>query len=277
MKRPPATGGSGRAPRRAAALLAAALSLGLCACWGEAPTFGDDLQAAREAAAARQWTQAERLLGRHLRNERDPESRWKAWNELLVVINAGGADPRASFDYLEAMLEEFADDDARCRDILMRMGLLADRLRLHARAAEIWSSWLGVPGAQESPDAVLAHRRLAAAFFAQRRFDASEEVLEQCLSLPAGDEAKSLCAYDLADQNLARGRLEAAADLARQLVDDGQEPKTRALAGFVLADALEQLGDGAGALAQFEGIRDIYPNAEVVENRIRRLRKKMKK
>lgn len=273
----PATTGAGRALRRVAVFLSAALSLGLCACWGEAPTFGDDLQAAREAAADRQWTQAERLLGRHLRNERDPESRWKAWNELLVVINAGGADPRASFDYLEAMLEEFADDDARCRDILMRMGLLADRLRLHARAAEIWSSWLGVAGAQDSEDAVLVHRRLAAAFFVQRRFDASEEVLEQCLSLPAGDEAKSLCTYDLADQNLARGRWETAANLARQIVDDGQEPKTRALAGFVLADALEQLGDGAGALAQFEGIRESYPNADVVENRILRLRKKMKK
>ena len=94
----------------------------LCAC--RAPVEdGDDLQAARTAMAERQWSRAERLLGRYLREERKPEQRWQAWIALLTVLEAGG-DTRTSLDYLDAMREEFADDDARSREILFRIGRL---------------------------------------------------------------------------------------------------------------------------------------------------------
>ena len=80
----------------------------------------------------------------------------------------------------------------------------------------------------------------------------------------------------LADQYLARGSWNEAADLARQIVDDEPQGELRALAGFVLGDALEQLGKTDEALTQFEAIRDIYPNPGVIDNRIAYLKKKMK-
>jgi TolA-binding protein len=53
----------------------------------------------------------------------------------------------------------------------------------------------------------------------------------------------------------------------------GAEKDLKALAGFMLGDALEQQGKMAEALAAFEAVRETYPNELVVETRIRQLRK----
>ena len=253
-------------------LCCVALLLGAC----RAPLDdGDDLQAAREAIAERQWSRAERLLGRYLREAREPEERWQAWLAMLTVLNVGG-DMRTNLDYLDAMLEEFADDDAKSREILRRIGTLNERLRRYDRAADTWIAYLNVPGL--TPDeSLFGYRRLGAVLFHLRRFEAAEEALQQCLALPLADEAKSMCTYDLADQYLARGSWNEAADLARQIVDDEPQGELRALAGFVLGDALEQLGKTDEALTQFEAIRDIYPNPGVIDNRIAYLKKNRKK
>lgn len=251
-----------------AGVLCCMLLLGAC----RAPLEdGDDLQAARTAIAERQWSRAERLLGRYLRDERNPDLRWQAWNALLTVLEAGG-DPRTNLDYLDAMLEEFADDDARSREILLRIGRLNERLRRYDRAADTWIAYLNVAGLPPE-ESLYGYRRLGAMLFHLRRFEAAEEALQQCLALPLPDEAKSMCTYDLADQYLARGSWNEAADLARQIVDDEPQGELRALAGFVLGDALEQLGRNDEALKQFEAIRDLYPNPGVIDNRIVYLKK----
>ena len=192
-----------------AGVLCCVLLLGAC----RAPLEdGDDLQAARTAIAERQWSRAERLLGRYLRDERKPELRWQAWNALLTVLEAGG-DPRTNLDYLDAMLEEFADDDAKSREILLRIGRLNERLRRYDRAADTWIAYLNVAGLPPE-DSLYGYRRLGAMLFHLRRFEAAEEALQQCLALPLPDEAKSMCTYDLADQYLARGSWNEAADTA---------------------------------------------------------------
>ena len=48
--------------------------------------------------------------------------------------------------YLDAMLEEFADDDAKSREILLRIGRLNERLRRYDRAADTWIAYLNVAG-----------------------------------------------------------------------------------------------------------------------------------
>ena len=148
-----------------AGVLCCALLLGAC----RAPLEdGDDLQAARTAIAERQWSRAERLLGRYLRDERKPELRWQAWNALLTVLEAGG-DPRTNLDYLDAMLEEFADDDAKSREILLRIGRLNERLRRYDRAADTWIAYLNVAGLPPE-DSLYGYRRLGAMLFHLRRF-----------------------------------------------------------------------------------------------------------
>lgn len=101
---------------RSCLLLAAPGSLGRLATGCEQDALlTDDLGAARAAMAERNWPLAERLLERYLREERNPDQRWEAWQQLLSVVNSANPEARATLEYLEVMLAEFADDDAAPR------------------------------------------------------------------------------------------------------------------------------------------------------------------
>lgn len=241
----------------------------------ERSPLGDDLSEARSAVAAHEWTRAERLLERFLREADDSDKRWEAWQLLLTVANGTGVTARVQLDYLDTMLEEFADSDARCKDILWRMGQLVERQRRHERAVDIWSAYLDLEGLS-AQDSVEGYRHLAAMNFRLHRYEAAEDALQQCLALPVDEKAKLNCMYDLADQNAARERWQEAADLSQQILDSDPGDRLRPLTLFLLGDALEQLGRPEEALAQFELCREGYPNADVVENRIAYLKKKMK-
>ena len=264
--------------RRLALAVAFCFCLGLAGCESQV-LQGDDLSQAREAVAQRQWSLAERLLERYLREAQDSQSvddRWEAWQQLLLVVNAAGQEPRASLEYLETMLEEYMDDDARSAVVLRRMAEVNESLHRHDRAVDLWNVYIGLGGL--GPEQVLdGHRRLAAMQFSLRRFDAGEDTLQQCLGLPLPDHDKIMCMYDLADQNMARERWQDVADLSQQILDSDPDQHLRGLAGYLLADALEQLGKGTEALKQFELARDAYPNPSVIDNRIAHLRKKLKK
>lgn len=240
---------------------------------------GDDLSQAREAVSQRQWSLAERLLERYLReaqDSQDADSRWEAWQQLLVVVNAAGQEPRASLEYLETMLEEYMDDDARSAVILQRMAEVNENLHRYERAVDIWNAYIGL-GGLSAQQVLEGYRRLAAMQFSLRRFDAGEDTLQLCLALPLPDHDKIMCMYDLADQNMARERWQDVADLSQQMLDSDPDQNVRGMAGYLMADALEQLGKSSEALKQFELARDAYPNPSVIDNRIAHLRKKLKK
>lgn len=267
---------SSRAWWRAALLclcLCAVCLLGGCS---DNSLMGDDLTAARAAVTRRDWPLAERLLERYLRETQDPDQRWEAWQQLLAVLGASGPEGRASLEYLDTMLEEFSDDDARSAVILKRLGELNEALRRHVRAVEVWTAYIGLGGLTPE-QSVEGYRRLAAMQFNLRRFEAGEETLRECLALPLPDHDKIMCMYDLADQNMARERWQEVADLSQQILDSDPDKELRGLTGYLLADALEQLGRVAEALKQFELARDEYPNPSVIDNRIAYLRKKLKK
>ena len=240
-------------------LLPTALVLWACLAVGceQNALLADDLSAARTAVAERNWPLAERLLERCLREEQSPDKRWEAWQQLLTVVNSANPEARATLDYLEAMLAEYADDDARVKLVLERMGRLNESLRRYERAADAWSAYIGLAGLTPR-ETVEGYRHLASVQFSQRRFEAGEETLQQCL-------------------NMARERWQEVADLCQQILDSGPDKELRGLSGYLLGDALEQLGKGAEALKQFELARDEYPNPSVMDNRIAHLRNKLKK
>ena len=262
-------------------VLALALGAPLAGC-DRAQILADDLADARAAVAERDWPLAERLLERYLREEKPAdrygagaEGRWEAWQLLLQVLNSASPESRASLEVLAAMRAEYEDDDMRMADILERMGLACESLRRYGQAAEAWSAYTGLAGIGGARR-VEGFRHLAAMQFSQRRFEAGEESLAQCLALPLPDHDKVRCMLDLADQNMARERWQEVADLCQQILDSGPDTEVRGLAGYLLADALEQLGRPAEALRQFEQARDAYPNPAVMDNRIAHLRKTLK-
>ena len=238
--------------------------------------LSDDLLLARRAIADRNWSLAERLLERYLAHEQDVDKRWEAWQELLVVTRSSSIKKRITLEILDSMLAEFADDDGRAKVVLESMGLITESLKNHGRAADVWSTYIGLGGLLPS-ELVEGYRHLATAQFAQRHFDAGEETLAQCMALPAADKEKLLCAYDLADYQMARQRPQEVSDLCQQILDSEPDKELRGMAGYLLGDALEQLGRQGEALHQFEFAKQDYPNPLVIENRIAYLRSVMKK
>lgn len=68
------------------------------------------------------------------------------------------------------------------------------------------------------------------------------------------------------------GRFVPAVKFYRQAQQQSRDPALTAEAGFGIATSLEEAGDLAGALAQFELVRSSYPNPGLVEQRIARAR-----
>lgn len=236
----------------------------------------DDITAAREAYAERNLTLAERLLERYLRDERDPEKRWEAWHLLLNTVNANNQEARVSLEFLEAMLIEYEDNEEKLAVILPMIGKYNKMLRHYDRAADAWSAYVDM-GLLNDADRVEGYRNLAAMQFGQRHFEAGEDTLQQCLALPVPDHDKITCMLDLAEENMARERWQEVADLCQQIFDSEPDDKIFGIAGYLRGDALEQMGDEKGALAQFEKARDRYPNPAVMDNRIKHLRKNLGK
>lgn len=237
---------------------------------------GDDLEAANRAYIERNLTLTERLLERYLREEKDPDKRWEAWSLLLQTVNANNQEARVSLEFLDAMLDEYENDQARLPSILADMGKFNELLHHYNRAADAWSAYVELAEISDA-ERVEAYRKLAAMQFVQRHFEAGEETLQQCLALPLADHDKISCMLDLADANMTRERWEEVDNLCQQIFDSEPDASIYGMAGYLRGDALEQMGHEKEAIAQFEAVREAYPNPAVIENRIAHLQKNFKK
>lgn len=252
------------------------IAIGLMAACRLEELGGDDLEAANKAYVERNLTLTERLLERYLRGEKDPEKRWEAWILLLQTVNTNNQQARVSLEFLEAMLDEYENDQEKLPVILSRMGKFNEMLRHYDRAADAWSAYVELGDIEEN-ERVEAYRHLAAMQFAQRHFEAGEETLQQCLALPIADHDKITCMLDLADENMTRERWEEVADLCQQIFDSDPDSSIYGIAGYLRGDALEQMGQEKEAMAQFEAVRTLYPNPGVIDNRIEHLKNNIKK
>ncbi len=235
----------------------------------------NDLDEARAAMQRRDWPAAERILERALRSEEDPQLRWEAWIRLVDIQARINLNQRAAFGHLEAMLQEFSHDPGKLKIILERLGDFHESRGHTAQALGVWTRYAEL-GNLTDREAADAQRRMGNLHFRQRRFDLAEEALQTCLALPVEEGFRAWCLYDLAQANMAREEMDDARDQAAQVLGMKIDDQLRGLAGFLLADVLEQQGRRAEALARFEDVRALYPNEMVVDNRIAHLKKKLK-
>ena len=256
-------------------LLCLAICLVMAACDGRVE-LADDLTAALQAQAERNWPLAERLLQRFLRTGQDQEKRWEAWQTLVEVINAETQEPRETLEFLEVMLQEFVDDEEKCRSILEQTARLNERLGRYDRAADAWSAYLdlSVLGADDMAD---GYRNLARMQMRQRHFESAEVTLGQCLVLADAAPQVLYCMYDLADLHAGRENWKETANLCQQVLENRPPRELQGLVSYLWGDALEQLGQFEAAMKQFEAARECYPNPPVIESRIVSLRKKIRK
>lgn len=243
----------------------------LAGCKSETPP--DEMADARKAVAERRYSEAEKLLERYLRENHEGTERWEAWQRLVQITLDVRGDDKASMELLEAMYLEFGMDGDKAREVLLLLGGLLEASRRWERAADVWRKLMEVPDLTDDENA-RAHLHLARIHARRREFGIAEDVLRQCLELKAAETLRAQCLYDLADVQISTEHFARGADLARQVLGmPGADKELKALAGFLLGDALEQQGKTAEALAMFESVRATYPNEMVVDARIRLLRK----
>jgi len=258
-----------------AACAACALLMLACAvACDRVPLYMNDLDEAKAAISQRDWPRAERLLERHLRAEENPQQRWEAWMRLVDIYSRINLDQAGALGQLEAMLQEFSRDAAKEKLILARLGELHENLGHISQAVAAWERYAAL-GNLTDQEAARVQRVLGNLHFRQRRFDLAEDALQTCQALPVEEAFRAWCLYDLALANMARDELDDARDQAIQVLSMKVDDQLRGLAGFLLADVLEQQGLRAEALRRFESVRGLYPNEMAIDNRIIYLKKKL--
>ena len=239
------------------------------------PLKTNDLDEAKAAISQRDWPRAERLLERYLRTQEGAQQRWEAWVLLVDIYSRINLDPNGAVGQLEAMLQEFSRDTAIKKLILARLGALHESLGHTSQAVAVWGRYADL-GNLTDQETASVQRALGNLHFRQRRFDLAEEALQTCQALPVEEAFRAWCLYDLALANMARDELDDAHDQALQVLSMKVDDQLRGLAGFLLADVLEQQGSGAEALRHFEAVRGLYPNDMVIDNRIAYLQSKLR-
>lgn len=235
----------------------------------------DDFAKAKIEIQNSNWTEAERLLSRYLKEPDNTDLRWEAWNELINIINRAGSEPIITLEYLAAMLYEFEADKKKYKNILYKMGLLNEDIWLYDRAADVWLRYINLEDLN-GEEAVNVHRRLAKIYYLSKLFESAEDILNNCLALNAPANMVAYCMYDLAELNVAQQRFVEASDLSIQILDMEIDNKVKYLTLFLLADSLEQQEKYVESLSYFEQSKDIYPNVTVVIKRIEYLQEKIK-
>jgi tetratricopeptide (TPR) repeat protein len=239
------------------------------------PLQANDLDEAKAAISQRDWPRAERLLERFLRDEEAPPQRWEAWMRLVDIYSRINLDQNGAVGQLETMLQEFSRDEAKKKLILARLGELHESLGHVRQAVSVWGRYAAL-GNLTDQEAASVQRALGNLHFRQRRFDLAAEALQTCQALPVEESFRAWCLYDLALANMARDELDDAQEQAIQVLSMKVDDQLRGLAGFLLADVLEQQGLRAEALDRFESVRGLYPNDMVIDNRIAYLKKKLR-
>ncbi len=129
-------------------------------------------------------------------------------------------------------------------------------------------------GGEEGDRAQLA---VARCYFKMGDFDQARGEYEIHLEWYPGSPRRDRALAGAANSHYVVRAFQSAIRYYRQVIEVSDDPKLRAEAGFGIASCLEEAGDLRGALAAFAKVRRDYPNPELVEQRLDRLRKRLEK
>jgi tetratricopeptide (TPR) repeat protein len=218
------------------------------------------------------FMEAERLFERYLRGNPAGKDRWEVWNELVQLALNARHDRNAAIELLRAMQQEYEFQPEYRRVVQDKLAHQYEQARYYDGSVELWSALIKDP---ETPSIQKGDslRNLARIYLRRLEFELAKEVLAVCMELDIPQSAKSDCQYDLANLYMIMENMDSGIKELRNLLEqEGVNDDKRVLAIFILADALEQLGNKESALGLFEIIRFSYPNPRVVELRIEYLK-----
>ena len=248
----------------------------LTACEGEPQKPADELYEARQSFSRKEFLDAERQYERYLQQNPEGPQRWEAWERLVDIALSIREDQRLATDILEAMALEYSEDQERGKESLERLGQVYESGHRWDQALSAWRRLLVFPGVSQAEQGGL-HLKLAKIYQLRGQNDLAAASLRSCLDMKTGPEVNASCLYELAQVFMMNEQGEQAKIYLTELGKMPEAPlEIKVLGAFALADFEEEQGNFQKSLDIFESIKDIYPNPDAVEARIKGLRQKVK-
>lgn len=251
----------------AALLLAAALALAGC---GQGGPVGPalDLSIARDAYAGGYFLEAETAYERYLQADPQGKHRLEAWTRLVEIASGVKGDLGKAVTLLETATLEYGGRPEANWPLLFRLGELYELQGQRRKAVETWGRCQDTSGGDVAK-AVQAQMRMAVANRAMGKHDLAVDLLTQCVDQAKDVESKSRAMYELAQTYglswqwaRARGILEGILAL------DKAPQEVKVMSAFLLADAYEAEHNIPKAREILTGLKDTYPNPEVIMARL---------
>ena len=213
----------------------------------------------------------------YLRHSLGNANRWEVWNRMLQICLQREVDRELGVRILEAMAEEFVDDSARLRMVLLHQAEEEEKLQRLTEAAGTLGRLLALPDTSGGEIAEYSSR-LGNVRFLQRDFPAAEAALKACVERLLPGLTAIRCLHELGALYRVQEKLEEAEETMQRVLDiPGISEEVRGRVVFELADVEYQFGRYDEARRLFESIRTAYPNPLVIEVRLRMLEDRQKK
>ncbi len=237
--------------------------------WGARRAFENAEAAWADGDYRRAATLFREVAERYPRHRLAPEALFRLGRGTYLFLN----DPREAVLALRALVRrENAGPWARPAQQLLgeifevRLGDCRQAIVEYQRMISLDPRGEGGDGAQFA---------VARCSFALGDYDQARAEYELLLERYPESVLKPRALAGIANAWYVTGHFEQAVKLYRQAQQESRDPALAAEAGFGIATALEEAGDPAGALAEFERVRSTYPNPGLVEQRIARARERI--
>jgi tetratricopeptide (TPR) repeat protein len=249
-----------------AALVLAAL---LAACDRGASSGPEvDLDIARQAYLSGYFLEAETAYERYLQSDPEGRHRLEAWTRLVEICSGVKGDSAKAVTLLEAATLEYASRPKENWPLLFRLGELYEQQGARKKALDAWGRCLDSAGG-DTAKAVQAQMRMAIANRALGKVDLAVDLLGQCIRQAPDTEAKSRAMYELAQTYGMSWNWPKAREILQELLAMDKAPQdVRVMGTLLLADACEAARDLPRARELLVSLKDVYPNPEVILNRL---------
>lgn len=238
------------------------------------PEVEDDLSRARKAYIKKEYSEAERVYQRYLRDNEFATERWDVWNRLVDITISIRGNKKRAVELLDAMLLEFSVEPERYRQILISKGRIYTEGSMWADAISVWSQLLSAPGVTIDEEAT-AYANLGKAYLMRGEYGLAVDAFKDCRQLAYNNmEHKQRCIYDLAQAYAYLGAYSDAEKNLHSLLEyKAVDVALASRAKLLLADIYEQQERPLMAITMLKEIKDTYPNPKVIEFRLKNLQK----
>lgn len=243
--------------------------VGLAACDRGAPTGPAlDLAIARDAYAGGYFLEAETAYERYLQADPQGKHRLEAWTRLVEIASGVKGDLGRAVTLLETATLEYNSRPEANWPLLFRLGELYELQGQRKKAVEAWGRCQDTSGGDVAKS-VQAQMRMAVANRAMGKHDLAVDLLTQCVAQAKDTEMKSRAMYELAQTyGLSWQWAKARAILEEILALDKAPAEVKVMSAYLLADAYEAEHNLPKAREILTGLKDSYPNPEVIVARL---------